>query len=50
LIVMTSNLAEGSGAAGIAGLRKLAPELEGQRVGIVLCGGNLGAGQLAKLA
>ena len=50
LIAMTSNLAEGSGAAGIAGLRKLAPELEGQRVGIVLCGGNLGAGQLAKLA
>jgi threonine dehydratase len=37
----TGNLAEGAGAAGLAGLRVLAPQLEGQRVGIVICGGNL---------
>lgn len=37
----THNLAEGSGATGLAGLRLLAPQLAGQRVGIVMCGGNL---------
>jgi threonine dehydratase len=42
LVRLTANLAEGAGAAGFAGLRKLAPELAGQRVGIVMCGGNLG--------
>ena len=41
LIRITHNLPEGAGAAGLAGLRKLAPELAGQRVGIVMCGGNL---------
>lgn len=42
LLRLTANLPEGAGAAGFAGLRKLAPELAGQRVGIVMCGGNLG--------
>lgn len=42
LVRVTSNLAEGAGAAGLAGLRKLASELAGQRVAIVMCGGNLG--------
>ncbi len=41
LIGITHNLPEGAGAAGLAGLRKLAPELAGKRVGIVMCGGNL---------
>jgi threonine dehydratase len=38
---VTHNIAEGAGAAGLAGLRKLAPKLAGQHVAIVLCGGNL---------
>src|ERR1019366_8930721 len=41
LIRVTHNIAEGAAAAGLAGLRKLAPRLAGQHVGIVLCGGNL---------
>ena len=41
LIRLTGNLPEGAGAAGLAGLRQLAPRLAGKRVGIVMCGGNL---------
>ena len=41
LIRITHNLPEGAGAAGLAGLRKLASRLAGKRVGIVMCGGNL---------
>jgi threonine dehydratase len=41
LIRITHNLPEGAGAAGLAGLRKLAPRLAGKTVGIVMCGGNL---------
>lgn len=41
LLRITHNLPEGAGAAGLAGLRKLAPRLQGKRVGIVMCGGNL---------
>ncbi len=37
----THNLVEGAGAAGLAGLMKLRHELRGQRVGIILSGGNL---------
>lgn len=37
----THNLAEGAGAAGLAGLRKLAPELAGKKVAVVLSGGNM---------
>lgn len=48
LLRTTHNLAEGAGAAGLAGLRVLAPRLAGQRVGIVISGGNLGAGALAR--
>ena len=40
-IRIAHNVAEGAAAAGLAGLRKLAPRLAGQHVGIVLCGGNL---------
>jgi threonine dehydratase len=40
---ITHNLAEGAGAAGLAGLRVLAPRLAGKQVGIIMCGGNLDA-------
>lgn len=48
LLRITANLPEGAGAAGLAGLRRLAPELAGQRVGIVMCGGNLSSAALAR--
>jgi threonine dehydratase len=41
LLRTTHNLAEGAGAAGLAGLRKLAPLLSGKRVAIILSGGNI---------
>ena len=46
LLRVTHNLAEGAGAVGLAGLRALAPQLSGQRVGIVISGGNLSHGSL----
>jgi threonine dehydratase len=48
LLRYTGNLAEGAGAAGLAGLRVLAPELAGKRVGIAICGGNLSLAELAR--
>jgi len=48
LLRYTGNLAEGAGAAGLAGLRTLAPQLAGQRVGIVVCGGNLSLAELQR--
>jgi len=41
MIRATHNLAEGAGAAGLAGLCKLAPELEAKTVAIILSGGNI---------
>jgi threonine dehydratase len=42
LVLRTSHsLVEGAGAAGLAGLITLAPRLSGQRVGVVLSGGNV---------
>ncbi|AMW05430.1 threonine ammonia-lyase [Gemmatimonas phototrophica] len=49
LWTITHNLAEGAGAAGLAGLRLLAPRLAGQTVGIVMCGGNLDAQRAATI-
>ncbi len=49
LIRITHNVPEGAGAAGLAGLRVLAPQLAGKRVAIILCGGNLSMASL-KLA
>src|SRR5690606_16143309 len=40
LLRFTGNMPEASGAVGFAGLRRLAAELEGKTVGIVMCGGN----------
>lgn len=51
LVRITGNLPEGAGAAGLAGLRRLAsdvPELAGRRVGIVMCGGNLSLASLRR--
>ncbi|HVM12587.1 MAG TPA: threonine/serine dehydratase [Actinomycetota bacterium] len=41
LLDATHNLAEGAGAAGTAGVVKLADRLAGKRVGTILSGGNL---------
>ena len=41
LLRITHNLPEGAGAAGLAGLHRLAETLSGRQVGIVMCGGNL---------
>lgn len=49
LLRITHNLAEGAGAAGLAGLRVLAPRLAGKTVGVILCGGNLDAARLGEI-
>jgi threonine dehydratase len=41
LLRTTHNLAEGAGAAGLAGLIRLREELAGRKVGILLSGGNM---------
>jgi threonine dehydratase len=41
LLATTHNLAEGAGAAGLAGLRRLTAELAGKTVAIILSGGNI---------
>ncbi|HLN59134.1 MAG TPA: threonine/serine dehydratase [Thermoanaerobaculia bacterium] len=41
LLSATHNLAEGAGAAGLAGLIRLRGELAGKRVGIILSGANI---------
>jgi threonine dehydratase len=43
LLRTTHTMVEPAGAAGLAGLRKLAPQLKGKRVGIVISGGNVDA-------
>jgi threonine dehydratase len=45
----THSLVEGAGAAGLAGLRVLAPRLAGKRVGIVLSGANVDAMTLLRI-
>ena len=45
----THTLAEGAGAAGLAGLRDLAPQLAGLRVGIVISGGNIDEATLLRV-
>lgn len=49
MLSTTHDLVEGAGAAGLAGLIKLAPELAGQRVGVVLSGGNIDRETLRKV-
>jgi threonine dehydratase len=49
LMSTTHTMVEGAGAAGLAGLKVLAPRLEGQRVGIVISGGNVDEATLARV-
>jgi len=49
LLATTHNLVEGAGAAGLAGLLKLRADLAGQRVAIVLSGGNIDEPTLLKV-
>jgi threonine dehydratase len=49
LVRTTHNLAEGAGAAGLAGLRKLGQELAGKTVGIIISGGNIDEGTLRRV-
>jgi len=49
LLRTTHSLVEPAGAAGLAGLRKLAPRLEGQRVAIVLSGANVDSATLRQV-
>ena len=45
----THNLAEGAGAAALAGAVKLAADLAGKQVGVILSGGNISPGQLREV-
>ena len=49
LLATTHNLAEGAGAASLAGLLQLALRLAGKKVGIVLSGGNIDTATLTKV-
>ncbi|MEP6691787.1 MAG: pyridoxal-phosphate dependent enzyme [Gemmatimonadaceae bacterium] len=49
LLRTTHNLVEGAGAAGLAGLLALRDTLAGQRVGIVLSGGNMDGATLSRI-
>ena len=45
----THNLAEGAGAAALAGLLKERERMAGKRAGVVLCGGNIDAPVMAEI-
>lgn len=49
LLRTTHSLAEGAGAGGLAGLLALAPELAGQRVAIIVSGGNIDEATLRRV-
>ena len=49
LLRTTHTMVEPAGAAGLAGLRNLAPKLEGKRVGIVLSGANVDSTTLQRV-
>jgi threonine dehydratase len=49
LIETTSQIAEGAGAAAVAGALRRRPELEGKSVGLILSGGNLGIETLRRI-
>ena len=49
LLSATHNLAEGAGAAGLAGLMRLRAELAGKRVGIILSGANIDRDTLRRI-
>lgn len=49
LLATTHNLAEGAGAASLAGARKLAGELAGKEIAIILSGGNIDSATLTRV-
>jgi threonine dehydratase len=49
MIRTTHNLAEGAGAAGLAGLRALGDELAGKTIAIILSGSNIDAATLRRV-
>jgi threonine dehydratase len=49
ILTLTHNLVEGAGAVGVAAALKLKDELRGQRVGVVLSGGNLDTSMLQRI-
>lgn len=49
LLRTTHNLAEGAGAAGFAGVRRLSGELAGKSVAVILSGGNMDAETLRRV-
>jgi threonine dehydratase len=49
LLATTHNLAEGAGAAGLAGLLKLRDDLAGMRVAVILSGANIDAATLKRV-
>jgi threonine dehydratase len=49
ILSSTHHLVEGAGAMGVAAARKLAPTLQGQRVGVVFCGANMDSAVLRRI-
>jgi len=49
ILSATHHLVEGAGAMGFAAARKLAPRLQGKRVGIIFCGANLDTAILKRI-
>jgi threonine dehydratase len=49
ILSVTHNMVEGAGAMGFAGLVKLQDRLEGKRVAIIFCGGNIDSGMLQRI-
>ena len=49
ILAGTHQLVEGAGAIGFAAARKLAPSLQGRRVGIIFCGGNMDSAVLRRI-
>lgn len=49
IVSVTHNLVEGAGAMGFASLTRLRDHLEGKRVGIIFCGGNIDVGMLKRV-
>jgi len=49
ILSTTHHLVEGAGAMGVAAARKLAGELQGQRVGVVFCGANMDSAVLRRI-
>ena len=45
----THNLAEGAGAAPLAGLMQERDDMQGRKVGVILCGGNIDAAWFAQI-